>query len=246
MDHRKNFQLIAGPCAVESKSQIFRLAKLLRSSGITHMRAGAWKPRTFPDTFQGLGFEGLEMAREACDQNGLRLVSEIVDVRDVDRAASKIDWVQIGARNMQNFPLLREVGKHSKRVLLKRGFGNTFEEVAGAYEHIQTSAIGECEIVVCERGIQTFERSLRATLDFAGALYFRSQFGCPVFVDPSHATGKRELVAPLVAAAYVAGFDGAMIEVHDAPGEAECDGEQAISVEELGELITFLEIARRI
>ncbi len=225
------FTMIAGPCAVESEEQAMEAARSARDAGATILRGGAFKPRTSPYSFQGLGERGLEILAECRSETGLPVVTEVVEPRDVELVATWADALQIGTRNMQNFALLKEVGATSKPVLLKRGLSATIEEWLMAAEYIAQR--GNSEIILCERGIRTFEPSTRFTLDLAGMAVAQQESHLPVIVDPSHATGLKELVAPMARAAIAAGADGVMIDVHANPGAALCDGPQALSPDEL-------------
>ena len=225
------FTMIAGPCAVESEEQALEAARSARDAGATILRGGAFKPRTSPYSFQGLGERGLEILAECRRETGLPVVTEVVEPRDVELVATWADALQIGTRNMQNFALLKEVGATSKPVLLKRGLSATIEEWLMAAEYIAQR--GNSEIILCERGIRTFEPSTRFTLDLAGMAVAQNESHLPVIVDPSHATGMKELVAPMARAAIAAGADGVMVDVHAKPGEALCDGPQALSPDEL-------------
>ncbi|MGZ4126456.1 MAG: 3-deoxy-7-phosphoheptulonate synthase, partial [Actinomycetota bacterium] len=225
------FTMIAGPCAVESEEQAMEAARSAKDAGATILRGGAFKPRTSPYSFQGLGERGLEILAECRSETGLPVVTEVVEPRDVELVAAWADGLQIGTRNMQNFALLKEVGATSKPVLLKRGLSATIEEWLMAAEYIAQR--GNSEIILCERGIRTFEPSTRFTLDLAGMAVAQQESHLPVIVDPSHATGLKELVAPMARAAIAAGADGVMIDVHANPGAALCDGPQALSPDEL-------------
>jgi 3-deoxy-7-phosphoheptulonate synthase len=225
------FTMIAGPCAVESEEQAMEAARSAKDAGATILRGGAFKPRTSPYSFQGLGERGLEILAECRSETGLPVVTEVVEPRDVELVAAWADGLQIGTRNMQNFALLKEVGATSKPVLLKRGLSATIEEWLMAAEYIAQR--GNSEIILCERGIRTFEPSTRFTLDLAGMVVAQQESHLPVIVDPSHATGLKELVAPMARAAIAAGADGVMIDVHANPGAALCDGPQALSPDEL-------------
>ena len=222
-----NFTIIAGPCSVETKEQLLETAKIVKAAGGAILRGGAFKPRTSPYSFQGLGEAGLKFLAEVKDATGLPIVTEVMDIRDVNLVAKFDDILQIGARNMQNFQLLTEVGKIKKPVLLKRSFGCTVEELLMAAEYI--SKEGNKEIILCERGIRTFEPSARNTLDISAIPIVRLKSHLPIIVDPSHASGKRELVEPLSLAALAAGAHGVMIEVHPHPEEALCDGSQSLT-----------------
>jgi 3-deoxy-7-phosphoheptulonate synthase len=225
------FAMIAGPCAVESREQALDAARSAKEAGATILRGGAFKPRTSPYSFQGLGERGLEILAECRAETGLPVVTEVVEPRDVELVATWADCLQIGTRNMQNFALLKEVGAASRPVLLKRGLSATVEEWLMAAEYIAQR--GNSEVILCERGIRTFEPSTRFTLDLAGMAVAQQESHLPVIVDPSHATGLKELVAPMARAAIAAGADGVMIDVHTNPGTALCDGPQALTPDEL-------------
>ena len=233
----QDFCLIAGPCAVESSEQVTSIARQVSAAGAQLLRGGAFKPRTSPYTFGGLGAEGLELLCRAGRETGLPVVSEITDPRHLP-LFREVDVLQVGARNMQNFELLRELGRQEKPVLLKRSFGATVTELLQAAEYILAG--GNERVILCERGIRTFETDSRATLDVAGIAALKEQSHLPVLADPSHAAGRRELVAPLALAAAAAGADGLMIEVHDRPEEALSDGRQALTCGE------FARLARRV
>jgi 3-deoxy-7-phosphoheptulonate synthase len=236
---RDTFTIIAGPCAVESEEQAVAAARAAKVAGATILRGGAFKPRSSPYSFQGLGKRGLEILAECRDDTGLPVVTEVVDSRDVDLVAEWADCLQVGARNMQNFELLKAVGATHKPVLLKRGFSATVEEWLMAAEYVAQR--GNSEIILCERGIRTFEPSTRNTLDLGGMAVAQLESHLPVIVDPSHAMGHRELVAPMARAAIAAGADGIMVDVHHEPGSALCDGPQALRPEELLSLAKELE-----
>ncbi len=220
------FGLIAGPCTVEYREQTLETARAVNEAGATMLRGGAFKPRTSPYSFQGLGVEGLKILAEARDETGLPIVTELMDPRDVEAVVEMADVIQIGARNMQNFTLLAEVGRAEKPVLLKRGPSATVEELLMAAEYVVRE--GNAEVILCERGIRTFERSTRYTLDIGAIPVLKQETHLPVIVDPSHAAGKKELVAPLARAAVAAGADGIIVEAHPHPEEALCDGPQLI------------------
>jgi 3-deoxy-7-phosphoheptulonate synthase len=226
------FGLIAGPCTVEYREQTLETARAVAAAGATMLRGGAFKPRTSPYSFQGLGVEGLEILAEAREETGLPLVTELMDPRHVEAVVETADVIQIGARNMQNFSLLSEVGKATKPVLLKRGPSATVEELLMAAEYIVRE--GNAQVMLCERGIRTFERSTRYTLDIGAIPVLKQETHLPVIVDPSHAAGKKELVPPLARAAVAAGADGIIVEAHPAPEEALCDGPQLIPTAEFG------------
>jgi 3-deoxy-7-phosphoheptulonate synthase len=230
--------VMAGPCSVESRDQLMATADAVAAAGATILRGGAFKPRTSPYTFQGLGMEGLELLAEARERTGLPIVTEVMEPGQVDLVAEHADLLQVGARNMQNYPLLMAVGRSSRPVLLKRGLSATIEEWLMAAEYIVSS--GNPSVVLCERGIRTFETSTRNTLDLAAVPLLRHLTHLPVVVDPSHATGKRSLVRPMALAAVAAGADGIMVEVHPDPDEALSDGEQSITLEGFAEMAPVL------
>ena len=221
------FGLIAGPCTVESRDQTLASAHAVAEAGATMLRGGAFKPRTSPYAFSGLGLEALEILREASDETGLPVVTELLDPRHVEQVAAAADVVQIGARNMQNYPLLAEVGRLDRPVLLKRGTSASVDELLNAAECVAKE--GNERIILCERGIRTFERATRYTLDLAAVAVLKQQTHLPVVVDPSHAAGRRSLVLPLARAAAAVGADGVMVEVHPRPDEALCDGPQQLA-----------------
>ena len=220
------FGLIAGPCTVEYREQTLETARAVDAAGATMLRGGAFKPRTSPYAFQGLGTDGLAILEEAREETGLPLVTELMDPRHVEAVVETADVIQIGARNMQNFTLLSEVGRAEKPVLLKRGASASIEELLMAAEYIVRE--GNAQVVLCERGIRTFERATRFTLDIGAIPVLKQETHLPVIVDPSHAAGRRDLVAPLARAAVAAGADGIIVEAHPAPEEALCDGPQLI------------------
>lgn len=222
------FAVVAGPCSVESFEQMHAVALAAKTAGAAVLRGGAYKPRTSPYSFQGLGPEGLEMMRVAADEAGLPVVTEVLDVRDAQTVADWADVLQVGARNMQNFMLLDELGKMGKPVLLKRGFSATIEELLSAAEYILKG--GNRELILCERGIRTFETYTRNTLDLSAVAALKTLTHLPVIVDPSHATGRRDLVVPMARASLVAGADGVMVEVHPEPERARCDGPQSLDI----------------
>ncbi|MBN1527758.1 MAG: 3-deoxy-7-phosphoheptulonate synthase [Thermoleophilaceae bacterium] len=228
-----HFALIAGPCTVESHAQTMESARAVADAGATMLRGGAFKPRTSPYSFQGLGSEALAILAEAREDTGLPLTTEVVDPRHVEEVAETADVLQIGARNMQNFLLLSEVGKTDKPVLLKRGASASLEELLMAAEYVLKE--GNPRVILCERGIKTFERSTRFTLDIAAVPVLKEETHLPVIVDPSHAAGRRELVPALARAAVAAGADGIIVEVHPSPEEALCDAPQLIPTERFGE-----------
>ncbi len=221
-----NFALIAGPCSVESKEQIVDIAKQVKESGAGILRGGAFKPRTSPYDFQGLRGEGIELLIEARKETGLPIVTEIMNVNHID-LFEDVDFIQVGARNMQNFDLLKELGKTNKPILLKRGLANTIKEFLMSAEYIMSE--GNENIVLCERGIRTYETTTRNTLDLSAVPMLKSLSHLPVVVDPSHATGINWMVEPMALAAAACGADGIMIEVHNDPVHALCDGAQSLT-----------------
>jgi 3-deoxy-7-phosphoheptulonate synthase len=227
---RSPFLMIAGPCAVESRDQLMKTARFLKKAGVKVLRGGAYKPRTSPHSFQGLREGGLELLDEARRETGLLVVTEIVSPEHVELVAGKVDILQIGARNMQNFDLLTEVGKTRKPVILKRGLSATVEEWLGSAEYILLG--GNPGVVLCERGIRTFETATRNTADLAIIPLVKKMTHLPVIFDPSHATGKRDLVLPAALASVAVGADGAMIEVHPDPEHALSDGPQSLHFRE--------------
>ena len=231
----EEFVVIAGPCAVESREQLMATAEFVKRHGARMLRGGAFKPRTSPYSFQGLGVEGLKILREAADKYGIPVVTEVMDTRDVQLVSRYADMLQIGARNMHNYALLREVGRSGKPVLLKRGFGATIEEWLLAAEYIMLE--GNDRIVLCERGIRTFERLSRVNLDITAVPIVKELSHLPIIVDPSHAAGRRSLVKPLAKAAVAVGADGLMIEVHPEPDKALSDGPQSLSFSEFEDLM---------
>ena len=235
---RKSVTVIAGPCAVESHDQALQAARMAKRAGAHLLRGGAYKPRTSPYSFQGLARQGLEILAACREETGLPVVTEVLEARDVELVASLADAFQIGARNMQNFSLLKEVGKARIPVILKRGLSATVEEWLMAAEYVARE--GNMEIVLCERGIRTFEPSTRNTLDLAGMAVAREATHLPVIVDPSHATGVRELVGPMSRAAVAAGADGIMVEIHPRPAAALSDGPQALTGRDLDALVAEL------
>lgn len=229
------FTIIAGPCSIEGREMILETADFLSSLGVKILRGGAFKPRTSPYSFQGLGVKGLEYMREAADKYGMKIVSEALGQDTLDVVEEYVDMVQIGARNSQNFNLLKEVGEREKPILLKRGFMNTVEELLQSAEYIALQ--GNMNIVLCERGIRTFETSTRNTLDISAVPVIKSQSHLPVIVDPSHASGRRDLIIPLSKAAMAVGANGIMVEVHPRPEKALSDGKQSLNFKEFEELM---------
>ncbi len=234
----KKIVIMAGPCAVENLQTLREIAKETKKAGANCLRGGAFKPRTSPYSFQGLGEEGLKMLRSVGDELGLVTVSEVMDPRDVELVARYIDVLQIGARNMQNFNLLKEVGLTKKPVVLKRGLSSTVKEMLMSAEYI--AAGGNLNVILCERGIRTFEDSTRNTLDISAVPVVKQLSHLPIIVDPSHAAGKWGLVAPLAKGAVACGADGLIIEVHNRPEEAMSDGAQSLVPENFAELMQDL------
>ena len=231
------FALIAGPCSVESEEQIVAIAKSVKQSGATMLRGGAFKPRTSPYAFQGMGPEGLRLLEIAKQETGLPIVTEIMNINTLD-LFDNVDVIQVGARNMQNFDLLKELGKTSKPILLKRGLANTLQELLMSAEYIMSE--GNENVVLCERGIRTFETYTRNTMDISAIPVLHELSHLPVVADPSHATGKSRLVGSMACAAVAAGADGLMIEVHNDPEHALCDGAQSLTPAQ------FDEVSRRV
>ena len=234
-----NFSVIAGPCSVESEAQICAVAEDVKASGAALLRGGAFKPRTSPYSFQGMGTPGLDLLMEAREKTGLPIVTEIMDPRMAELFEREVDVVQVGARNMQNFELLKEVGKMSKPILLKRGLSNTYEEWIMSAEYIM--AAGNENVILCERGIRTFETFTRNTLDVSAIPAIKQMSHLPVIVDPSHAAGMYWMVEPLAMAAIAAGCDGLIIEVHNDPPHAKCDGQQSLTPKKFDELMKKVE-----
>jgi 3-deoxy-7-phosphoheptulonate synthase len=234
-----HFATIAGPCTVESQDVMLESARIVRDAGAQLLRGGAYKPRTSPYSFQGLGEAGLRLLAEAKEETGLPIVTEVMDVRDLDAVAAVADVIQLGARNMQNYTLLTELGRAGKPVLIKRGLSATLEELLMAAEYVLKE--GNLDVLLCERGIRTFEPGYRFTLDLMAVPVLRELTHLPVIVDPSHAAGKRSLVEPLSLAAAAAGADGLIVEVHPCPEEAVCDGPQALLAEEFSDYLRRVE-----
>jgi len=234
----ESFVVMAGPCSVESREQLLKTAEAVKKAGAKVLRGGAFKPRTSPYSFQGLGIEGLKLLKEVSELTGLPVVTEVMDVRQIEAVAEHADILQIGARNMQNFNLLSEVGKAGKPVLMKRGFSNTVEELLMAAEYIARE--GNDQIILCERGIRTFETSTRNTLDISAVPVLKRLTHLPVVVDPSHAAGRSDIVAELSLAALAVGADGILVEVHPDPKSALCDGPQSLDIEQFNLLMQEL------
>jgi 3-deoxy-7-phosphoheptulonate synthase len=238
----EHFALIAGPCTVESRDQTLDTARAVRDAGGALFRGGAYKPRTSPYAFQGLGQEGLRVLAEAKAETGLPVVTELMDVRDIDAVLEVADVIQVGARNMQNYPLLAEIGRAGRPALLKRALSAPLEELLMAAEYILKE--GNPHVILCERGIRTFDSDhRRSTLDLMAVPILKELTHLPVIVDPSHAAGRRELVLPLSLAAAGAGADGIIVETHPHPEEAVCDGRQALPVDGLADYVRAVEEA---
>ena len=231
---------MAGPCAVESRAQVREIAASVREMGATFLRGGAFKPRTSPYSFQGLGEEGLKYLREAADENGMLVVSEVMDTTHIPLVTQYVDILQVGARNMQNFVMLKELGKVKKPVLLKRGLSATIEEWLLSAEYVMVG--GNHQVILCERGIRTFERYTRNTLDLSAIPVIEKLSHLPILVDPSHGTGRREKVVPMARAAVAAGADGLLIEVHNHPDQALSDGAQSLYPEQFQRLMEEIRI----
>lgn len=223
----RDFVIMAGPCSVESEEQTLRIARAVKTAGAHILRGGAFKPRTSPYSFQGLGLKGLKILDLARRETGLSVVSEVMDPRDVDWMCDYVDILQVGARNMHNFSLLKEAGKTAKPVILKRGMHSTIKEWLYCAEYILKE--GNSRVILCERGIRTFETYSRNTLDLSAVPAVKELTHLPVIVDPSHATGRISLITPMSLAAVAAGADGLIVEVHDRPEEAMCDKDQAMT-----------------
>ena len=230
--------MIAGPCAVESWDQVMTTAKVVKEAGATILRGGCFKPRTSPYSFQGLGYEGLEMLAEAGKAHGLPIVTEVLSPEDVTNVAKKADILQIGTRNMQNFSLLSAAGRAHRPVLLKRGMSSSLDELLQAAEYIL--AEGNQQVILCERGIRTFETSTRNTLDLSAVPVLRQRTHLPIVVDPSHAAGERDIVPPMALAAQAIGADGIMVEIHPEPEKALSDGPQSLRLDQFETLMKAL------
>src|SRR5215211_1614867 len=237
----EHFALIAGPCTVESRDQLLTTAHVVRNAGATMLRGGAYKPRSSPYSFQGLGQEGLRLLAEAKAKTGLPIVTELMDARDVEPILEVADVIQVGARNMQNYPLLAEIGRTGRPVLIKRGLSSTLEELLMAAEYVLKE--GNPNVMLCERGIRTFETAYRFTLDIMAVPMLKELSHLPVIVDPSHAPGRRDMVLPLSLAAAAAGADGIIVEVHPNPDEAICDGPQQICADDFAAYLEQVERA---
>ena len=236
-----HFSMIAGPCTVESREQLLSTAVAVKEGGASMLRGGAYKPRTSPYSFQGLGDEGLRLLKEAKEVTGLPIVTEVMDARDLEAVLEVADVIQVGARNMQNYSLLAEIGRSGRPVLLKRGLAAQIEELLMASEYILKE--GNDQVMLCERGIRTFETATRFTLDIMAIPVLKELSHLPVVVDPSHAAGRRDLVLPLSLAAAAAGADGIIVEVHHDPDAAVCDGPQAVPADEFA---AYVELVRNV
>ena len=234
-----HFQIIAGPCSVESEAQVIGIAKAVKESGATILRGGAFKPRTSPYAFQGMGLDGLKILLKAKEETGMPICTELMNEKYIDEFAD-VDIIQIGARNMQNFDLLKAVGKVDKPVLLKRGLAATMEEWLMSAEYIMSN--GNSKVILCERGIRTYETYTRNTLDLSAIPLMKEKTHLPIIVDPSHASGIARLVKPMSIAATGAGADGLMIEVHNDPPHALCDGAQSLRPEQFDDVVKSLSV----
>jgi 3-deoxy-7-phosphoheptulonate synthase len=230
--------VIAGPCSVESQEQIESVAASVAASGARALRGGAFKPRSSPYSFQGIGIEGLRLMRQAADKHNLYVVSEVMDQSQIPTMLEYVDMLQVGARNMQNYNLLKDLGKVAKPILLKRGISATIEELLLSAEYIMAG--GNYNVVLCERGIRTFDSYLRNTLDIAAIPVIKKLSHLPILVDPSHGTGRRDKVAPMARAALAAGADGLLIEVHNDPDKALSDGAQSLYPDQFDQLMKEL------
>lgn len=236
-----NFQFFAGPCSIESEEQIIEVAKAVKAAGAKILRGGAFKPRTSPYAFQGMREDGLKLLLKAKEITGMPIVTEIMDASHID-LFEDVDIIQVGARNMQNFELLKELGKLDKPIFLKRGLSSTYQELLMSAEYIMAN--GNEKVILCERGIRTFETATRNTLDLAAVPMLKEKTHLPVIIDPSHASGIARLVKPMSFAAAACGADGLMIEVHNDPAKALCDGPQALRPEEFCEVVKGVEKIR--
>ena len=233
-------QVIAGPCAIENREQIFAIAKCVKSVGGHFLRGGAFKPRSSPYSFQGLGLPGLELMREAAEAHGLLVVSEVMEIAQIEPMLKYVDCFQVGARNMQNFNLLRELGQTRKPVLLKRGIAATIEELLLSSEYIMSG--GNYQVIVCERGIRTYETATRNTMDIAAIPVLKKLSHLPVVADPSHGTGRRDMVAPLAKAAVAAGADAILVEIHPNADKAASDAAQTLFLEQFEAMVSDLRL----
>jgi 3-deoxy-7-phosphoheptulonate synthase len=237
----EHFALIAGPCTVETRDQTLETADVVKAAGATMLRGGAYKPRTSPYAFQGLGQDGLKILAEAKERTGLPIVTELMDIRELDAVLEVADLIQVGARNMQNYTLLTEIGRSGKPTLIKRGLSATIDELLMAAEYVLKE--GNENVILCERGIRTFETAYRFTLDLAAVPVLKEQTHLPVIVDPSHAPGRRSLVPALSLAAAAVGADGIIVEVHPDPDSAICDAAQQLPTSSFAEYATKVEQA---
>lgn len=238
-----NVMIIAGPCSIESEEQMIEIGRKVKEYGANVIRGGAFKPRTSPYSFQGMGEEGLKLLRKAGDETGLPVITELMCAEDLELVEKYTDIIQIGARNMQNFSLLKKVGKSKKPVLLKRGMSATIEELLMSAEYIMAG--GNENVILCERGIRTFENYTRNTIDLTVVTAIKELSHLPIMIDPSHATGKWKMVEPLSKAAMAIGSDGLMIEVHNNPKEALCDGDQSLKPEKFQQLMDSVNRIRK-
>jgi 3-deoxy-7-phosphoheptulonate synthase len=238
----KKFVIIGGPCSVESREQTLEIARAVKAAGADMLRGGAFKPRTSPYSFQGLGLQGLKILEEARKETGLPVVTEVLDPRDVSWVAEYVDILQIGTRNMQNFALLKEVGRSGRPVLLKRGMYSTLEEWLNCAEYVLSE--GNPNVILCERGIRTFEKYTRNTLDISAVPAVQELSHLPIIVDPTHSTGRLSLIEPASRAAAAVGADGLIIEVHNNPKEALCDGDQALTLDKFEKLVAHVRSIR--
>ena len=236
-----NFAVMAGPCSVESKEQVIEIAKAVKAAGANILRGGAFKPRTSPYSFQGMGNEGIEILLEAKRITGLPIVSEIMDIEDLP-FFDEVDMLQVGARNMQNFAMLKKLGQTNKPILLKRGLSATYEEWLMSAEYIMAS--GNKNVILCERGIRTFETGIRNVLDITAIPYLKEKTHLPIIIDPSHAAGMWEMVEPLSIAATAIGADGLLVEVHNDPERALCDGAQSLKPSKFDRLMKEISVMR--
>lgn len=234
----KKIKIIAGPCAIESEEQIIRIAKQLKEIGVDYLRGGAFKPRTNPNSFQGLGDIGIEYLLKAKEETGLPVITELMTIEQVRKYADKIDIIQIGSRNMYNYELLKELSKYPTKVLLKRGFSATYNEWISSAQYIK----GANNVILCERGIRSYDNTTRNVLDLQAIPYIKKNTNFDIYIDPSHAAGNTYMIEPMSLASVVAGCDGLMIEVHDKPNEALCDKEQAITITDLKNIIDKINI----
>ncbi len=235
LELKKNRVIMAGPCAIESYEQLLETANFVKENGANILRAGAYKPRTSPKSFQGLKKEGIEILKEVKKQTNMAVITELIDINDLESVYEVSDIIQVGSRNMQNFSLLRELGKQDKPVMLKRGLCATISEWIGASEYIALE--GNNKIIMCERGIRTYNDYTRNTLDLSCVPIIKKETNYPIIVDPSHGTGVRYLVKPMSLAAFACGADGIMVEVHPNPDEALSDGMQSLYFEEFKDLM---------